>query len=204
MERDTHRQLHAAISNLGDNDRAAIIHRYFDELSEGEMAVLLGCARGTVKSRLSRALQRLRRVLVLALALLVLLGGAIAASPGLRDAIAQQLALRGVRITHVSDLPDSAVPVGDPAQGMSLTALRTGVDARVLVQKLVPPGTSVEEVDVDGSPGYWISGAPHAVERDAVMRLAGNTLLWQQGDVTLRLEGAPDLPTALAVARTLR
>jgi DNA-directed RNA polymerase specialized sigma24 family protein len=37
--------------------------RYFLELSEAEMAAALGCRRGTVKSRLSRALHRLRTVL---------------------------------------------------------------------------------------------------------------------------------------------
>jgi DNA-directed RNA polymerase specialized sigma24 family protein len=36
--------------------------RYFLELSEAEMASALGCRPGTVKSRLSRALQRLRSV----------------------------------------------------------------------------------------------------------------------------------------------
>ena len=34
--------------------------RYFLELSEAEMAATLGCRRGTVKSRLNRALARLR------------------------------------------------------------------------------------------------------------------------------------------------
>jgi RNA polymerase sigma-70 factor (ECF subfamily) len=40
-----------------------IAYRYFMELSEAEMAEALGCARGTVKSRLSRALGRLQREL---------------------------------------------------------------------------------------------------------------------------------------------
>lgn len=49
-----------AVNGLRDEDRQTITFRYFLELSEAEMANALGCARGTVKSRLSRALGRLR------------------------------------------------------------------------------------------------------------------------------------------------
>lgn len=49
-----------AVSELRDEDRLVISYRYFFDLSEPEMAAALGCARGTVKSRLSRALARLR------------------------------------------------------------------------------------------------------------------------------------------------
>ena len=45
---------------LPENDRQAIACRYFLDLSEEETAAALGCPRGTVKSRLSRALDRLR------------------------------------------------------------------------------------------------------------------------------------------------
>jgi DNA-directed RNA polymerase specialized sigma24 family protein len=45
---------------LSEGDRLVISCRYFLELSEAETAATLGCARGTVKSRLSRALVRLR------------------------------------------------------------------------------------------------------------------------------------------------
>ena len=49
-----------AMGRLGENDRQVIACRYFLELSEAEMAAALGCRPGTVKSRLSRALDRLR------------------------------------------------------------------------------------------------------------------------------------------------
>jgi RNA polymerase sigma factor (sigma-70 family) len=49
-----------AINALRDGDREVIGARYFLELSESETAEALGIPRGTVKSRLSRALQRLR------------------------------------------------------------------------------------------------------------------------------------------------
>jgi RNA polymerase sigma-70 factor, ECF subfamily len=50
-----------AMNRLREEDRLVIAYRYFFDLSESEMADALGCARGTVKSRLSRALKRLRR-----------------------------------------------------------------------------------------------------------------------------------------------
>jgi len=57
------RLLLAAVGRLGETDRQVIACRFFLELSEAEMAAALGCRPGTVKSRLSRALERLRAVL---------------------------------------------------------------------------------------------------------------------------------------------
>jgi len=54
------RRLLDAVEALRDDDRLVISCRYFLELSEEETAAALGIARGTVKSRLSRALERLR------------------------------------------------------------------------------------------------------------------------------------------------
>ena len=52
----------AALGKLREEDRLVIAYRYFMQLSEGEMANALGVARGTVKSRLSRAIARLREI----------------------------------------------------------------------------------------------------------------------------------------------
>lgn len=52
-----------ALGCLRDEDRLIISYRYFLDLSELEMADALGVARGTVKSRLSRAMARLREVM---------------------------------------------------------------------------------------------------------------------------------------------
>ncbi|HYT25230.1 MAG TPA: sigma-70 family RNA polymerase sigma factor [Actinomycetota bacterium] len=57
------RVLLAAVNRLPEADRQVIACRYFLELSEAEVAAALGCRRGTVKSRTSRALARLRAVL---------------------------------------------------------------------------------------------------------------------------------------------
>jgi RNA polymerase sigma-70 factor (ECF subfamily) len=63
LARERRRALLAAVNAMRDDDRLLIAYRYFLELSELETAELLGCPRGTVKSRLSRALARLRRQL---------------------------------------------------------------------------------------------------------------------------------------------
>lgn len=53
-------ELLAAVNALRGEDRLVIAYRYFLDLSESEMAAALARPRGTVKSRLSRALGRLR------------------------------------------------------------------------------------------------------------------------------------------------
>ena len=56
-------ELLANLGELSEDDRLVISYRYFLELSEEETATTLGCARGTVKSRLSRAIARLRKAM---------------------------------------------------------------------------------------------------------------------------------------------
>ena len=53
----------ASLRRLRDDDRLILAYRLFFDLSEAEMAEALKCPKGTVKSRLSRALGRLRAVL---------------------------------------------------------------------------------------------------------------------------------------------
>ncbi|MBS1677868.1 MAG: RNA polymerase sigma factor [Actinobacteria bacterium] len=57
------RTLLAAVGRLGERDQSVIAARFFLELDEAEAAAVLGVRRGTVKSRLSRALGRLRKEL---------------------------------------------------------------------------------------------------------------------------------------------
>jgi RNA polymerase sigma factor (sigma-70 family) len=54
------RRLLELVNALGEEDRLVITSRYFLELSGDETAAALGIPEGTVKSRLSRALARLR------------------------------------------------------------------------------------------------------------------------------------------------
>lgn len=58
------RELLGSVERLPEPDREVIAYRYFLGLSEAEMAEALGVPAGTVKSRLSRALMRLRTEMV--------------------------------------------------------------------------------------------------------------------------------------------
>ena len=49
-----------ALDELREEDRAVLAYRYLFDMSESDMAQALSCAPGTVKSRLSRSLARLR------------------------------------------------------------------------------------------------------------------------------------------------
>jgi RNA polymerase sigma factor (sigma-70 family) len=60
LAREDAEALAAALSRLEERDRLVIAYRYLFELSEAEMADALGVRPGTVKSRLSRAMSRLR------------------------------------------------------------------------------------------------------------------------------------------------
>jgi RNA polymerase sigma-70 factor (sigma-E family) len=53
-----------ALATLPPRQRAVLVLRYFDDMSEGETAQILGCSLGTVKSHAARALARLRSATV--------------------------------------------------------------------------------------------------------------------------------------------
>lgn len=78
--------------------------------------------------------------------------------------------------------------------------------------KGVGPGVSIETISVNGEQGLWIEGDPHSFSytdpsgdtKSKPTRLAGNTLLWHQGELTLRLESALDRDSAVAIAESMR
>jgi RNA polymerase sigma factor (sigma-70 family) len=61
LVRERATELHAALARLDERDRTVLALRYLLDLSERETAAVLDCRPGTVKSRASRALERLRR-----------------------------------------------------------------------------------------------------------------------------------------------
>jgi hypothetical protein len=113
---------------------------------------------------------------------------------------------------------NSAFPAGSTApsaNGTPVAVLVTefpGASGFDYLKKVLPPGTTIQAVQVAGKEGFWITGAPHElmyvrpdgqVETDTV-RLVGNVLAWNDGQLTIRIEGAPDLATALRIAESMR
>ncbi|MEV7006045.1 SigE family RNA polymerase sigma factor [Streptosporangium sp. NPDC051022] len=58
---DVRDALWSAVLALPSRMRAVLVLRYFEDLPEAEVARLLGCSLGTVKSQASRGLERLRK-----------------------------------------------------------------------------------------------------------------------------------------------
>ncbi|MBN2239113.1 MAG: RNA polymerase sigma factor [Dehalococcoidales bacterium] len=63
ISNERNRRLRKAMEVLSDHQREVVILRYFSELTVPEIAAATGTREGTVKSRLSRALERLGEVL---------------------------------------------------------------------------------------------------------------------------------------------
>ncbi|GGV03317.1 RNA polymerase sigma factor [Streptomyces spectabilis] len=63
LDRERRAALLSALDRLGEHHRLVVTYRYLLDMDEEETAQALGWPRGTVKSRLSRALRKLERLL---------------------------------------------------------------------------------------------------------------------------------------------
>jgi RNA polymerase sigma-70 factor (sigma-E family) len=61
---DDRTDLWPMVRQLPARQRAVVVLRYYEDLTEAEIARVLGCAPGTVKSQASDALRSLRRLMV--------------------------------------------------------------------------------------------------------------------------------------------
>jgi hypothetical protein len=95
--------------------------------------------------------------------------------------------------------------------GLLLTEFRGRVGEEYF-GKMIEPGTTLTPVTVGGSTGYWISGALHVFvyldpQGEVVpdnRRVVGNTLLWTDGPMTLRLETSLGREGAIRIAESVR
>jgi hypothetical protein len=116
----------------------------------------------------------------------------------------------GPVVTFVYTPRTGLPPSGQTGVGLLITEFRGATDP-MLMQKFVTPQTTVTPVTVDGRPGFWLGGAPHqlgyllpdgSIAPDT-LRLAGPTLVFERGEVTVRIEGNLSETAALSVAHSL-
>ncbi|HWH31577.1 MAG TPA: hypothetical protein VNU01_02785 [Egibacteraceae bacterium] len=109
--------------------------------------------------------------------------------------------------------PGPGLPASGPHRlGALVTVLPGRLDAGALAKSLWQEDTELTAVRVGGQEGWWVSGADHALVyfdaeggvRADRSRLAGPTLLWQDGEVLYRLESGLSLARALEVAASVR
>lgn len=106
----------------------------------------------------------------------------------------------------------AGVPVSREAGVSALIVEFRGRIDETLFAKVAGAGTRIEDVTVNGGKGFWIEGEPHLFfYRDEAgniwnetLRLAGNTLLWEQDGVTFRLEAQVTREDALRIAASFR
>ena len=98
--------------------------------------------------------------------------------------------------------------------GALLTEFRGSPERNLIMKGLHDDEDGVnrlQAVSVDGQPGFWISGVPHAFYvcpdrgdcREVPYRLASNVLLWEQSGLTLRLESSLSSEESLAIASSV-
>jgi len=117
----------------------------------------------------------------------------------------------GERVTLVY-VSRAGIPVSRDAGVSAVVVVFRGRVDDSLFGKVTAPGTRIEEVSVSGGRGFWLEGAPHQFfYRDAAgnpwpetLRLAGNTLLWEQSDATFRLEAQISREEAIRIGASAR
>jgi hypothetical protein len=117
----------------------------------------------------------------------------------------------GMQISYVYVARDDLPAVGDSGVGLLIVQFE-GQTNESFIRKQLGPGTTLELVDVNGTTGFWIEGAPHVFYyedpsgaiQDESIRLAGNVLLWHQHGRTLRIESSLSKEEALRVAMAIR
>ena len=96
----------------------------------------------------------------------------------------------GVMLVYKYGLP----PLGDTGIHLVLTEVPGDLEPAYLTGRTTA-GSKFDRVSVDGNPGYW---------RSAGNRLPGQTLLWEQGGVALRLEANVKKEQAIRIAESAR
>ncbi len=114
------------------------------------------------------------------------------------------------RVNMVWKGQETLPAAGNTGVGLLYIQFASGVGSDGFV-KALGPETVVLSIEVSGSTGFWIEGAPHIISyEDAsgnrleeTTRLAGNVLMWDAGGVTHRIETMEGLEETLQVAESI-
>jgi hypothetical protein len=119
-----------------------------------------------------------------------------------------QREVNGVPIVSLVYRPRPDLPVDQNTGVGALVVEMRGSVGEFTFAKGLPPGTTIQQVQLRGTTGYWIAGNPHAFiilsgGPGDELRLAGNVLLWTEGGITYRIESKLSLQMTLAVAQSM-
>jgi hypothetical protein len=117
----------------------------------------------------------------------------------------------GEVITLVYASSDELPELAGTGIGLLVQQINGSLERERIEKLIVEVSASVTELEIDGSPGYWIEGPPHLIryrgpsgqERSEMTRLVGDTLVWQRGDVLYRIESGLGLETTLRIAESM-
>jgi hypothetical protein len=108
-------------------------------------------------------------------------------------------------VTLVYGTRSGLPPLGDTGIGLVLTELPGEVES-VYFPGGERPEAGLERVQVGGEPGYWVPagrGVPSPIDRTKE-RLRGSVLLWERGELALRLEADIPKQEAIRIAESAR
>ena len=104
------------------------------------------------------------------------------------------------------------IPVSPQAGVSAIVVEFKGTIETQIMAKAIGPGTTLDAVPLGGGVAYYLAGQPHQFFfRDPqgnlqpeTLRLAGNTLLWEEAGYTYRLEAQVSRDEAVRIASSLR
>jgi hypothetical protein len=128
---------------------------------------------------------------------------------GAPDGIFEEQLDSGVDVSFLYEPRTVAERIG--TRKRVLVSLVRGTIDKTILGKTIASATKATPFEIDGEPALLLSGHPHLLVifraggrlDQTYSRLVGTTLLWQRGDLLVRVEG--DLPEArlIAIARSL-